>query len=140
MFGNERPVNTTYLRALEVKLAGGNQVQVARASLQASMRGKELDEAQLANSIAAAAERILRLYRLGGNDSQALDYIEQELLAQALRGIDDDRARVIASVGASFSFVDSAALHRVGLFDMPETAIHKPAEEVVQKYLELYAS
>lgn len=74
MFGRDRPTNTTYLRALQVKEAGGTQAEVVRAFLDASgvntVAGRKL-----------AADRILRLYRSGKHNSQPLDYIAQDLLA-----------------------------------------------------------
>ena len=140
MFGFTRPTNTTYLRALEAKLAGKNQTEVARAFLAASLRTEgSLTDDEYNEKAKIAGRNILRLYRRGGNDSQALDYLEQTLMLRGMARLPEEQIRAIAIVGTAFSLPDAAALHAVDLLHIPPRTDHRPAQDVValfrQKYL-----
>lgn len=50
----------------------------------------------------------------------------------------DQQVRAVAVAGGSFSIVDMAELHRVGLLDLPTHTEHAPAEEVLAKYFALH--
>lgn len=135
MLGQDRPVNTTYLRALQTKLAGGNRTQAARSFLEASLTRVPLEQ-----RIRTAGKNILRLYRHGGNDSQSLNYIEQELILRSLSQLPEEQVTAIATAGGSFSLRDSAELHRVGLLELPKRVPQKPAEDVMRIYFERFHS
>lgn len=130
MVGQSRPTNVTYLRALETKLAGGNQTEAARAFAEA--KGGDIS----ADQAAAAGKNALRLYRYGGHDSQALDYTEQELLLRALEILPKEQVMAVSIAGSSFSLHDAAALHRVGLLELPREISERPAQDVMRIFLE----
>lgn len=133
--GQTRPTNTTYLRALQAKLKGANELEVARAFLKA-----DSSAADLATKQARAADRIQRLYRNGGYSSQPLDYLEQDLLVASMEHLPADEVRKVALVGGSFALPDVAELHRLGLLELPTDLAHRPAEEVMQLYLSRFAT
>lgn len=128
MIGQVRPTNVTYLRALQAKLAGANQTQAARAFAEA-MGDMTPEHAKTAGS------DVLRLYRGGGHSSQALDYIEQELLLRSMSGLTPGEVRAVAIAGGSFSIRDAAALHRFGLIELPKDIRVQPAEDVMGIFL-----
>lgn len=129
MVGQFRPTNITYLRALQAKLQGANQTQVARAF--AETKGGDISS-EVAKT---AGADVLRLYRAGGHSSQALDYIEQDLLLQAMTGFSASEIRAVAIAGGSFSLRDLAALHHFGLLDIPRDISIHPAEDVMGIFL-----
>lgn len=133
MLGQDRPVNTTYLRALQTKLAGGNRTQVARSFLEASLPRIPLEQ-----RIRSAGKNILRLYGNGGNNSKPLNYIEQELILRSLSHLPEERLMAVAAAGGSFSLQDSAGLHRVGLLDLPVSTPQTLAEDVMRIYFERF--
>lgn len=133
MLGQDRSVGVTYLRGLQTKLAGGNRVQAARSFLEATD-----SESPMSRRIHVAGKNILRLYRQGGHDSQALNYTEQELILRGLQSLPAEQVMAIATAGGSFSLRDSAELHRVGLLHLPEGVPQKPAEDVMRIYLERF--
>ncbi len=91
-------------------------------------------EAPLRDRIRNAGKNILRLSRSGGHSSQPLDYIEQELILRGLEGLPEGQVMAIAMAGGSFSLGDSAALHRVGLLDLPKSVPQRPAQDVLRIY------
>lgn len=129
MVGQIRPTNVTYLRALQAKLNGANQTEAARVYAEAT--GDEItpDTAKIAGA------NTLRLYRSGGYSSQALDYIEQELLLRSMSDLTPGQIRAIAIAGGSFSIRDTAALHRFGLVELPTSIRVQPAEDVMEVFL-----
>lgn len=133
-FGQDRPVNSHHLRAMQAKLAGGNKAQVARAFFNAYMVGKDLNEAQTRAAKLRAADRALRPYRAGGHDSGSLEYIEQELLWRELMNYGEGVAEVISIAGASLSLSDSAQMHKSGLLNLPSIINFHPAEDVVELF------
>jgi hypothetical protein len=130
MIGQIRPTNVTYLRALQAKLRGGNQTEAARAFAEAM--GDEMTPA-IAKT---AGEDSLRVSRGGGYSSQALDYIEQELLLRSMADFTPGQVRAVAIAGGTFSIRDAAALHRFGLMELPGTVRQQPAEDVMQVFLQ----
>lgn len=132
MVGQVRPTNSTYLRALQAKLQGGNQTQAARAFAEA--KGGDITE-EIAE---VAGKDVLRLYRGGGHDSQALDYIEQELMLRSLSSLSPGEVRAVAIAGGSFSLRDAATLHKFGLLDLPREIHVQPAQDVIEIFLRDY--
>lgn len=128
MVGQVRPTNITYLRALQAKLQGANQTEAARAFAEA--KGGEVTE--------LAGSGVLRLYRGGGHDTQALDYIEQELLLRSLSSLSLGEVRAVAIAGGSFSLRDAATLHRFGLLELPREIHVQPAQDVIEIFLRDY--
>lgn len=138
MLGRDRAVNFHYLRAAQAKEAGGTMLAVARAFYNSKIEGQELSEAQKAKARTTSAGSILRFYRHGSYDTQALDYSEQALLLGAMSTMsEEERARMVIA-GGTFNLRDAAALHRVDLFKVPEDRMPQPAEDVMRTYLERY--
>lgn len=133
VFGQIRPTNLTYLRALEAKLCGSNQTEAARAFVNA-----ERGQIAFAKKAETAGKNVLRLYRKGGHDSQALDYVEQELMLRSLDDFSQDQIRPVAVAGVSLSFKDAAALHRFGLFNLPATIPENPTQDVLRLFMEKF--
>lgn len=137
--GRQRGVNLHYLRAFQVKEGGGNKLEATRASYESQKAGRELDEAADKALRISAADRTLRLYRHNGNDSQALDYAEQELIMQALGSHNTEEIAALTVAGGSFALSDSVKLHQFGLLELPQNIPHTPTEDVLrifqQKYL-----
>jgi hypothetical protein len=129
MVGQERPTSVTYLRALEAKLSGANQTEAARAFAEAKGDGVTEEQKQ------SAGKNVLRLYRNGGHDSQALDYIEQELLRRSLSQLPANEVMAVSIAGGSFSLRDAASLHRFGLFQLPRQIKVQPAHDVMDIFL-----
>ncbi|MFI5275576.1 MAG: hypothetical protein ACHQT5_02005, partial [Candidatus Saccharimonadales bacterium] len=132
MVGQIRPTNVTYLRALQAKLHGANQTEAARAFAEA--KGDEITE----HSAQIAGSGVLRLYRNGGHDSQALDYIEQELMLRSLSSLSPGEVRAVAIAGGSLSLRDAATLHRFGLLELPREIHVQPAQDVMELFLRDY--
>ncbi len=133
LLGRTRAANAHYLRALQTKLAGGTFMQAARA-----MHASLLAGGSFSGNAAAAREnaidRTMRLYRKGGHESQPLDYIEQELIMDALAPLTDEQRRAVVVAGGSFSLADTAALHRVGLLNLPEQTSADPTAAVMEVF------
>ena len=132
MVGQIRPTNLTYLRALQAKLSGANQTEAARAFAEA--KGGEMT-ADLAE---VAGKDVLRIYRAGGHDSQALDYIEQELLLRSMSSLSHSEIRAIAIAGGSLSLRDAATLHKYGLVELPREIHVQPAQDVMEIFMRDY--
>lgn len=135
--GLVRPSNPHYLRALEAKLNGGNAVQVARAYLDSSVGHQQLSESDLKKRRLTAVRSSRRHYR-GGYETQALDYLEQELIMRSLSAYDESFRSTVAQAAAGLSLADIAALHAVDLWHLPPTPEVNPAEEVLKVYLESF--
>jgi hypothetical protein len=129
-FGLERNANTTYLRALEAKLDGGNHSEVAGAFYETRMRDGISSPAQARK----AAGAFLRLYRHYGENSQPLDYLEQDLLLSAIVDKAPERAGKIALSAAVFSLPDAARLHSIGMYDLSEGETRDPADSVLRQF------
>jgi hypothetical protein len=135
-FGNVRPINTTYLRAFQAKLAGGNETETARAFLQARLRTQPASNPR---TQARAATQSLRLEEHGGFNSQPLDYITQGFVLKALQqSLNKDEITALTLAGSSFSLEEAAALHRAGLLELPRSVTWVPAEEVIRTYFEKF--
>ncbi len=137
-FGRSRGTNLHYLRALQTKLDGGNLVQTARAFYESQREGKQLSEATDKKLRDMAVDRSLRLYRNDGHESQPLDYAEQDLIARGFKNVLPTERSAIAIAGGSFSLRHSAALHRVGLLEVPKEVADNPAEDVWSLFVEEY--
>jgi hypothetical protein len=133
-FGRTRATNAHYLRALLVKESGGTITEVARAFYESYLAGKKLEGNAEKEARDTAADRVLRLYRHGGHDSQPLDYLEQDLLVNTLSSLDKERRQAVIIAGGSLSWNDAAKLHRVGLFELPDRVHIDPATEVLRLF------
>ncbi len=131
--GHDRPIGLTYLRGLQQLVAGGSRLQVARAmyaDIQATRRHRPA-----AQNRASAASMAQRLYRRGGFNSQPLDYSEQGLILDSLSRYDPRTIKAIALGASSFALRDTAALHRVGMYEIPDPDnVPDPVELVLRVF------
>ncbi len=133
LLGRTRAANAHYLRALQTKLAGGAFMQSARA-MHDSLRAGGTFSGDAIEARENAVDRTMRLYRKGGHESQPLDYLEQELIMDALALLSDEQRRAVVVAGGSFSLADAAALHRVGLLSLPERTSADPTAAVMEVF------
>jgi hypothetical protein len=129
--GETRPVRWYFLHGLQTKLAGGNEAQVARViydTMQAANPGQTAAETR--HKAVSSTER---LYRFGGFNSQPLDYSLQELIVDGLTQYDPKTAKAIALGASAFALLDSAALHRAGVYDVPDPRTIPSSAELVLK-------
>lgn len=134
--GRYQPANINYLRALQVKLAGGNVLQVTRAFFDESVRSHDRkSQTDLKRQAAAAVNRAQRLYRHGGFDSQPLDYIEQALIVDELKKMGEEQASNFGITQSVFDLKDAVRLHRLGLLPTPDMPF-QPAHDVMRIFLE----
>ena len=138
MLGRHRKTNLYYLRALEVKLSGGNRLEVARAFFNSYTEGKQLDDTAQEKARDLAVDRSLRLFRSGGHNSKPLGYIEQELIVRELLKLPLQNAEALMVAGSSFSIKDLARLHKSDLVQIPESIGLHPAEDVLRIYIDKY--
>lgn len=124
--GQNRLVNTGYLKSLEAKLAGANRTEVARAY------------ANTGASNALSADRSGRFYREGGENSQPLNYLEQELIARELAKLPPEQARALAIACASFSLADAVKLHSYGLLEVPQSIDRHSSYETLQIFMDKF--
>ncbi len=119
LFGVAKPIALTYGRALQVLEAGGGIMAATKAFYDEKRRvfpGIAPQEAAK-----EAADRVLRLIRYGGRNSQPLAYAEEGILIDELEGLGPEvQARAMAFSG--LDLVDQVKLHKYGLLpSAPET-------------------
>lgn len=135
--GRSYSPNAHYLKALQAKLAGGNVVEVARAfyNSHAAQNNPAHDPKKAQSARELAADRVLRLYRFGGHNSQPLNYIEQELIVDRLSEMNErERAAFLLAAG-SFNVSDAAMLRKIGMLEIPSSATVDPADDVMQLFM-----
>lgn len=139
--GRPRPIASNYLRALQVKLAGGNRAEATRAFYESYLEQEQVDKGDIGKIRVAAelaVDRTLRLYRNGGHNSQPLDYAEQGLIVEVLSELPAEQADAFMNACGSFDIKDAVKLHSFGL--LPKiNAPYKPAESVMSIYREKFA-
>lgn len=136
--GIERPSNMFYLRGQETRESGGNVAQVARAILES--RSSDNPTAEIQDDLKTRKSRAgmaLRLYRAGGHHSQPMDYVEQRLMSEVIARQSPERVRAVSIGATALALMDSAALHAVDMFELPDvSSIESPAKVVMRVYLE----
>lgn len=136
--GRDRDLNLHYLAALRAKERGGSLIEVVRTFYESCRGGAELSRRQAARLRDYAVDRSLRLYREGGHNSQPLDYVEQQLIVDALRPLPPQQRDAIALAGSSFALADAVQLHTVDLLNLPEAVEERPAETVLNLFQARY--
>lgn len=136
-FGQERKMQVAYGKAMEVLLGGGSVCQAAAAfAIEHSADRPAMDEAQKDELYQLAADRVLRLRRNGGHNSQPLNYVEAATVRRVLETLDDDTQKVILAE-ANFDPVDMLRLHRYGLLPTNTDHLFQPAENPTNVMAEL---
>lgn len=138
-FGHARGVNTHYLRAMQVKVLGGNKLEVARAYFEAAINRTNNPQKKEEKVRKQAAKNILRLYRRKGFNSQPLDYLEQEAINRQINNLHIQQKEAIITLLSSFNLREAALLHKKGMLDLPAEPTKSSADVVwkvfEQKYL-----
>lgn len=128
VFGQRRPLNTHYLRAVQAKLRGGSFRECMQAFFE-SMR-QQSPKSEPKTIAKQAIDRTTRLFRNGGSlddcsghvsNSQPLVYLEQELLVRESRR---QQAEALTMVGGT-NVLMLAELRRVGMLDLSQLTLPK---------------
>lgn len=139
--GAVRNANGHYLQAYVAKTEGKSRIEVARIFYDSVRGGQQLSPNDDARTREFAVNRTSRLYRHGGQNSQALDYVEQTVVCDILaHHLPPEQVDAFLLGSASFSLEDSALLHRFGLLTLPTHAAVSPAHEVMRVFLEEFQS
>jgi hypothetical protein len=112
LFGQSKPLSFAYAEALKVIDNGGNLFEAAQAFYNEK---KRVDHYANQSEIAEeAADRVLRLIRFGGFNSQPLAYVEGTILDHELRGASVEvKSRALAVT--CLDLVDQVRLHKYDL-------------------------
>ncbi len=114
--GTSKPIALTYAHALEALESGGSVFDATKAFYNEKIRTHpDIDKHRAAFE---AADRTLRLVRMGGISSQPMAYAEEGILMREIEGLDDS-GRARAAAITALDFVDQVRLHCYGL--LPES-------------------
>jgi hypothetical protein len=132
-FGHERPTTSNYHRAAAAILDGGSLRDAALAFFNNDRQRNPSNN--LTKAAKEAVDRAMRFYRNSGiysfntphlTNSQPLSYLEQELVAESLKGTKYEPLLFIANLNLQAAL----ELESMGLFDLSE--IHKPSHRPSQ--------
>ncbi len=113
LFGRYRGDNPHYMRAIDTIESGGGEIGAIRAFYESYLSYNPNDSKKSAAEMAVSrVKRLIR--RKGGFDSQALNYAETALVAQAAESLTPEQNAVLFSIGA-FDVEDLTRLHEFGL-------------------------
>lgn len=115
LFGASKPVAMTYARALQSLEAGGSMFDAVKAFY--DEKRQAFPEINPTVAASEASDRVLRLVRGGGLNSQSMVYAEESILMSELATASPD-VRARATAITSIDLVDQVRLHRFGL--LPE--------------------
>lgn len=134
LFGSRRPMSGSYARALEVLLAGEPTSKAVAAFAIEQLQGNN-DQAAKKNAIKLGANRVQRMLRHGGRDSQPLQYVEAATVRRIIEGLDAETQDIILAEG-TLDPVDMLRLHRFGLLNT-KAALFEPREDPDEVMVEL---
>lgn len=130
MFGIEKPIALTYARALQALENGGTILDATRAfyaEKQAVTPG-----ANLRDMAAEAADRVMRLVKSGGVNSQPMVYAEESILLDELAG-SDAATQARATAITSLDLVDQVRLHTYGLLPVLDQETHDWTQYILEE-------
>lgn len=133
LFGKSKPVAApTYLQAKKALRAGGTLADATHAFFVTQMNLSP--DTPPEDAARDAADRVLRLMRFHGYNSQPFVYAEEGVMINELKGADP---AVISRAGAitSIDLVDQLRLHRFGLLPKAATIRHDWAGLVFKEFL-----
>ncbi len=134
LFGECKPIALAYSRALQVLEKGGDTFMASKAFFDEKRR--ILPDNPPAELAKEAADRVLRLVRHGGLDSQSMSYAEEIILNDELQNAPEEiKSRAIAVT--SLDLVDQVRLHKYGLLELPE-GVEIDWTEIILKQAEPY--
>lgn len=119
LFGRAKPIALTYAQALETLRDGGSLLDASRAFF--DVKRRVMPEVSAQKAAEESSDRVLRLIRRGGYNSQAMSYAEEGILADELLA-SPPGARARAMAVTSLDLVDQVRLHKYGLLpdSLPE--------------------
>ncbi len=127
-FGQERKAQSAYAKAMEVLVENGTVSRaVAAFAIDYLKDSPETDTDDRAKIYKLAADRVLRLKRFGGHNSQPLNYVEAATVRRTLESTDLDTQKTILAEGI-FDPVDMLRLHRYGLLTTDTSHLFSPRE------------
>lgn len=131
LFGRAKPIaSPTYLRASRALQAGGTLADAARAFFDAKLVSTDASRSDAATE---AADRVLRLMRFHGFNSEPLSYAEGGVIAKELERADPE---VVKRAGAitSIDLVDQLKLHKYGLLPPIDNVQHDWTRYVMEEF------
>lgn len=129
LFGTSKPIAMTYPSALKVLESGGDLVDATRAFYEEKLRAfPGIDRMAAAKE---ASDRVLRLVKGGGIDSQSMSYAEESILNKEMQGASSE-VQNRATLVTCLDLVDQKKLHKYGL--LPE--VESRPEELVTLLLD----
>lgn len=119
LFGGSKPIVMTYARALQALESGKGRVEATEAFYKEKLRAfPDIDPRAAANE---AADRVLRITRKGGFNSQPMVYAEESIMIDELQHA-SLAMRERASAITSIDLVDQVRLHQYDLLPHMEQA------------------
>lgn len=119
LFGSSKPIAMTYARALQALEKGGDIMDAAKAFYSEKL---SIDPGiPPINAAEEAADRVIRLIRRGGRNSQPMVYGEEAIIQDELSGV-DRMVRERAMAITSLDLVDQVRLHKYGLLPQVEVS------------------
>lgn len=116
LFGQSKPVSSgTYMKAIQALRSGGSLMDAARAFY--GEKRRIMPGLNKQSAAVEAADRVLRLKRLRGYNSQPLAYAEEGIMIDELSGA-SAKATLRAILVTSFDLVDQVRMHQYGLLDV----------------------
>lgn len=119
IFGEAKPYARTYAAALQALEKGGGIYDAAKAFYDEKCAA--FPDANRQKAASEAADRVLRLIRLGGINSEAMAYAEEAIMAEEMvDATPTERSRAVAVT--SLDLVDQVRLHQFGLLPESDSA------------------
>lgn len=136
-FGQTRRFGTSYASAMKELLEGGTHADAVRAFAEAQIDGREVSPEESKKAYAIAANRVMRLLREGGRNSQPIQYVEAATVRKVAQTLPEPIVDVMFAE-AVYDPVDMMRLHKFGLLGTDSDHRFKPDEDpetVVQELL-----
>lgn len=136
-FGQTRPSSAAYAIAMKELAGGGSLPSAVRGFARSQLEGVVEPTAQeIEADYALAADRVMRLTRYGGRNSQPVQYVEAAVVRTALAPL-DQQARDTLLGEAIYDPVDLIRLHRFGLFSTDTEHHFKPKRDPQQVMVDM---
>lgn len=127
-FGQTRRFGTSYASAMQALLKGGTHADAVKAFAEAQIDGREVSPEESKKAYALAANRVMRLLREGGRNSQPIQYVEAATVRKVAQTLPEPIVDVMFAE-AVYDPVDMIRLHRFGLLGTDGDHRFKPDED-----------
>lgn len=132
LFGASKPISSpTYVNALKAKAQGGSLADMARAFFVTKL--SIMPDIAARTAAVEAADRVLRLERHHGYNSQPLAYAEEGVMVSELEGAPTAVAQRAGAI-TTLDLVDQLRLHRYGLLPTETLPAHDWAGLVFKEF------